>query len=144
VRALVTTNLAIVLAFGILYGAAATHAISQSVFRAMLIPLLVAGTALWVHVERAQRVGLRPLARALRMLGALAFTVVGIPVLVMMPLQCLAAGMTPSANFGPVALRAATLVAVSLVMVTAVNLLGGLITAGIALVGGRNGAAPGR
>jgi hypothetical protein len=135
VLVLAATNLVIVLAFGALYGAAGARLLSQRAFLVDLAVLFALLTALWLRVEGGQGRGLDPIRRLGRVAIGLVAVLIGAPVLVLLPLFGLEAILPPGAGPDILPLAPAmALLLITLALAVVVNLTGGLLLVGTAVV----------
>ena len=124
--ALTATNVVGVVLFGSLYAVSAARDLARPAFLACLIVLVIMMTALWVRVEGRHH-SARPLRRLGRVIVGLVTVTVGTPIAVLMPLFWLQDQLPAEAGLGTIAASAMALVLLSLVLVSLVNLLGGLV-----------------
>lgn len=143
-RLLAPTNAAILVLIAALYGAGAWEVIPKAGFQVLLVALVAVATVVWVRVERWRLGALHPAARVLRIIGALALALVATPILVLMPLLYLAAGISPSAGIEAVIPRVMGLLLAGEVLTVAVNVLGLILTAALSIAGAHRSGAPAR
>jgi hypothetical protein len=132
VLALAAVNVLGAVVFAGLYAVAGRWPVSP-VAMAIGLSLVFAGmTALWVNVEQRSR-ALDPWRRIGRVAIGVVAVVIGLPVTVLMPLFWLESQLpleaVPALHLGPVM----ALLLVALVLVVAVNLLGGLAAVALAI-----------
>jgi Flp pilus assembly protein TadB len=126
VLGLTLTNAVGVVLFGALYSVAGAGRLSQTGFLACLVVLFTLVTCLWLRAERRHR-ALEPLRRVGRIALGLVAVVIATPVLVLMPLFWLDTHLPAEAGLSRLLAPVMTLVLVSLVLVTLVNIAGGLV-----------------
>jgi hypothetical protein len=114
------------------YAAGGSGRVPPLLFLVGLPVVFVAITALWVRMEDRSR-ALDPMARIGRGAIGLLAVVIGLPIVVLMPLFWLESQLpleaVPALHLGPVM----ALLLVALVLVVAVNLLGGLAAVALAI-----------
>ena len=125
--ALVVANVFGTVVFAGVYFAGSTKGSAPVIFVAGLLLAFAGVTALWVWVEQQSR-ALEAIRRVGRVAMALLLVVIGLPIAVLMPLFWLESQLpleaVPELHLGSVM----ALLLVSLVLVVAVNVVGGLVT----------------
>jgi len=123
-----------VVLFGTLYAAAGARYLSQGGFLACLLILFPLVTWLWVRTEARHR-ALEPLRRLGRVTLGLMAAVLTVPMITLMPLFWLDSQLPPAAGLSPFLAPVMSIVLVSIVLVVLVNVTGGLVIGGRALLG---------
>jgi hypothetical protein len=130
--ALAAVNVVGAVVFAGLYAAGGSGRVPPVLFVVGLPVVFVAVTALWVRVEGRSR-ALDPMVRVGRGALGLLAVVIGLPMVVLMPLFWLESQLpleaVPALHLGPVM----ALLLVALVLVVAVNLVGGLAAVALAI-----------
>jgi hypothetical protein len=130
--ALAAVNVVGAVVFAGLYAAGGSGRIPPVLFLVGLPVVFVAVTALWVRVEDRSR-ALDPMVRVGRGAIGLLAVVIGLPIVVLMPLFWLESQLpleaVPALHLGPVM----ALLLIALVLVVAVNLVGGLAAVALAI-----------
>lgn len=139
--ALTLTNAVGVVLFGVLYAVAGARLMPQLAFLACLALIFTLMTALWVRVE-ARHCRLDPVGRFGRVAASLVLVAIAAPVGVLMPAFWFDAQLPADAGFTRFLGPLMSLLLISLVLVGAVNVVGG----GVAIVRGLRAwrRAPGR
>lgn len=122
--ALAGTNAAGVAAFGLVYTLAGTRLLSQGAFWAALVVVFVAGTALWVRVERLQGPRRDVLSRLGRIAVGLVVPVIAGPGVVLTPLYFFHEQLPPEAGLATVIGRVMFLLLTSLTLMVLANVAG--------------------
>ncbi len=133
--ALAATNLLIVLAFGALYGVAGARLLSQGTFLRRPRRALRPPDGAVAPVEGRQGRGLDPIRRLGRVAIGLVAVLIGAPILLLLPLFGLEAMFPP--GVGPDILPLApamALLLITLALAVVVNVAGGLLLVGAAVV----------
>jgi hypothetical protein len=130
---LIGTDALVALVFASLYAGAGTRWMTQGAFLAGLVVFFVASIALWVRVEQTGSAGRDVITRIGRGSFALVVIVVGLPALVLAPLVGLQASLPPASGFADVVRPAMVLLLISLLWTVAVNMVGGIVLAGVGL-----------
>jgi len=145
VLALAGTNVLAAITFGVIYLVAASRWLTQPAFLASLLVFFVTLTALWVHVERSQPGARDTVSRVGRGALALVLVVIGLPAVALAPLFALQRTLPAAAGLAEVIRPAMVLLMIALALVTAMNAVGTVTVAVVALwarVTRRRGAAP--
>lgn len=132
--ALAATNAIGVLLFGTLYAVAGAGRLPQRGFVGSLAVLFALTTVLWMRVEGRHRT-LEPLRRLGRAVVGLVTVAIGTPIVVLMPLFWLDTRLPAEAGLSRLQAPTMTLVLISIVLVSLVNVVGGVIATGAALAG---------
>lgn len=122
--ALAGTNAVAVAVFGLVYTLAGTRLLSQGAFWAALVVVFVAGTALWVRVERRQGPRRDVLSRVGCIVVALVLPIIAAPVVVLTPLFFLHDQLPREAGMADLIGRMMFLLLTSLVLMVLVNAAG--------------------
>ncbi len=120
-------------AFGLAYTLAGKRLLSQSAFWAALVVVFVAGTALWVRVERAQGPRRDVLSRVGRIVAGLVLPILAAPVMVLTPLFFLHQQLPREAGVAETIGRVMFLLLTSLALMVLVNVAGIVSMAGAGL-----------
>ena len=135
--ALTLTNAVGVVLFGVLYAVAGARLMPQPAFLVCLAVIFTLVTVLWVRVEARHR-DLEALGRLARAAGALVLVVIATPVAVLMPAFWFDSQLPAEAGFTRFLGPLMSLLLISLVLVAAVNVVGG----GVAIARGLRGWRP--
>jgi len=125
-----------VILFGTLYAVAGARYLSQGGFLACLVVLFPLVTWLWVRTEARHR-ALEPLRRLGRATLGLVAAILTIPMVTLMPLFWLDSQLPPEAGLSWLLAPIMSIVLVSIALVVLVNVIGGLVIGGRALLGPR-------
>ena len=124
-----------VVLFGTLYAAAGARYLSQDGFLGCLVVLFALVTWLWIRTEARHR-ALEPLRRIGRMTLGLVAALIAVPMITLMPLFWLDAKLPPEAGLSSFLAPAMSVVLISIALVVLVNITGGIVIGGRALLGG--------
>ena len=138
--ALAAANAVGVILFGTLYALAGARVLSQLGFIACFAVLFPLVTVLWVRVEARHR-ALDPLRRVGRAMAGLLTVVVATPAVVLAPLFWLDQQLPPEVGLNAARGGVMALVLISLALVVAVNVVGGVAAAARTALAGRARAA---
>ena len=122
--------------FGTLYGVAGAGWMSQAAFLACFAVLFALVTTLWVRAEARHR-NLPLVRRVGRVVAGLALVLVAVPSLVLMPVFWLDTQLPPEAGLRGLRAPFMALLLIALVLVVLVNVVGSVLVAGRAILGGR-------
>ena len=125
-------NVAGMVVFAAVYGAAALRSLSQLAFVAALLLTFAGAVVLWVRVERAGAAS-GALARLGRIVGALVLALLAVPSLVLMPLFFLQSQLPPEAGLDHVISRVMVLLVIALGLTALVNVVGAVAMGGALL-----------
>jgi hypothetical protein len=131
--ALGAVDLGLALAAAALFALAATGRLAPVAYQVGVVGFLIAGTVLWVRVERAKGRGRGVLRRLAAAVGGLALAVLAGPVLVLTPLFAIAAEIPQEAGFTLVVAVAMESLRLGLVVAGTMTLLGGLASLAVGL-----------
>lgn len=137
--ALGLANLVGAVLFAAIYAAAGARYLSQGGFVGCLVLIFGLATVLWVRTE-SRHAGLGFVRRLGRAAVALVAVLVAVPIVALLPLFWLESALPPETGIAEVVAPAMALVLIALVLVTAMNVVGGLVQGGCALA--RRPAAP--
>ena len=141
--ALAATDAVGAILFATLYAVAGARYLDQRAFLACLVLLFGLVTALWLWVEARHRAA-GPLRRVWRASAGLALVIVGTPALTLMPLFWLDGVVPPEAGLDAVKRPVMVLLLISLGLVAAVNVIGGVIAVGRGLLRSRSASPSSR
>lgn len=127
-----------VLLFATLYALAGARVLPQAAFLACLLLVFGLVTALWVRVEARHR-PLGGVRRLGRIVIGLAVVAIATPVITLTPLSWLESRLPPEAGLATVLPGIMALVLIALVLVLAVNVVGGAIAVGLTVSRRRRG-----
>lgn len=130
--ALAAINVASVIAFGAVYGAAAGRLVSEGAFPIALVVVFGAAAALWVRTEQAGARGRDAVSRLGRIVFALLVTFFAVPAGVLAPLFALQSQLPPEAGIEGTISRVMVLLLASIALLGLMNLAGGCFIAGSA------------
>jgi hypothetical protein len=133
--ALGAVDLGLALAAAVLFALAATDHLAPVAYRVGVVGFLIAGTLLWVRVERAKGRGRGLLRRLTSALGGLVLAVLGGPMLVLTPLFTLAAQIPQEAGFSVVVAVAMESLRFGLLAAGVMTLIGGLASLAAGITG---------
>ena len=137
--ALAAANAVGVILFGTLYALAGSRVLSQLAFIACFAVLFPLVTVLWVRAEARHR-ALDTLRRIGRAMAGLLIVVIATPAVVLTPLFWLDLQLPPEVGLNAAQGGVMALVLISLALVVAVNVLGGVVAAARSVLASRGRA----
>ena len=123
-----------VVLFATLYAVAGARYLSQAGFLACLALLFPLVTWLWVRTEARHR-ALEPIRRIGRVALGLVAALIAVPMITLMPLFWLDSQLPPAAGLSSLLAPTMSIALISLVLVVLVNITGGVVIVGRALLG---------